>query len=53
MISSSKQHELKSTLKKAQLEEISTRQKKSSRGKPEFFKEEATPKHAPLAAREH
>ena len=53
MVSSSKQNELKSTLKKAQLEEISTRHGKKSREKAEFFKDEVTPKHVPLAQREH
>jgi hypothetical protein len=39
-------------LKKAQLEEISSRHGKKSREKAEFFREEVTPKHAPMAARE-
>jgi hypothetical protein len=44
LISSSKQNELKSTLKKPQLEESLRQDKKSSREKNEIFKNESTPK---------
>ena len=43
LISSSKQNELKSTLKKPQIEE-GRHDKKSSREKNEIFKNESTPK---------
>ena len=52
MTSSSKQNELKSTLKKNQLESSGGRSGKRQSKEKEFFNED-TPKQAPLAAREH